>query len=168
MANTYGAAGDRDGNGWWAQMGWDIVGKADIADRPHDRNHAAGKSGDGPRSRRSSSRPMRRSTDLATGNPLPWAQGPRRMGTDKNADVLWVGNSWGPSLARINTKTNEPRSSRSPRRRCSPTTSTSTTAAMCGATSGPTTRSSNTTRPRQVDPLRVAGARHRNPPHLDR
>ena len=29
------------------------------------------------------------------------------MGTDKNADVLWVGNSWGSSFARINTKTNE-------------------------------------------------------------
>ena len=27
------------------------------------------------------------------------------MGTDKNADVLWVGNSWGGSLARIDTKT---------------------------------------------------------------
>ena len=29
------------------------------------------------------------------------------MGTDKNADVLWVGNSWGASLARINTRTSE-------------------------------------------------------------
>jgi streptogramin lyase len=29
------------------------------------------------------------------------------MGTDKNGDVLWVGDSWGSSLARINTKTNE-------------------------------------------------------------
>jgi streptogramin lyase len=29
------------------------------------------------------------------------------MGTDKNADVLWVGNSWGASLARIDTKTME-------------------------------------------------------------
>jgi streptogramin lyase len=29
------------------------------------------------------------------------------MGTDKNADVLWVGNSWGASLTRINTKTSE-------------------------------------------------------------
>jgi streptogramin lyase len=28
------------------------------------------------------------------------------MGTDKAADVLWVGNSWGSSLARIDTKTN--------------------------------------------------------------
>jgi streptogramin lyase len=38
-------------------------------------------------------------------NPMPWAQGPRRMGTDKNADVLWVGNSWGANLARIDTRT---------------------------------------------------------------
>ena len=29
------------------------------------------------------------------------------MGTDKNADVLWVGNSWGGSLARIDTRTLE-------------------------------------------------------------
>jgi hypothetical protein len=29
------------------------------------------------------------------------------MGTDKNGDVLWVGNSWGGNLARINTHTHE-------------------------------------------------------------
>ena len=45
--------------------------------------------------------------DLSFGNPLPWQQGPRRMGTDKNADVLWVGNSWGGSLGRIDTRTLE-------------------------------------------------------------
>src|SRR5256885_16268240 len=27
--STYGAAGDRDGNGWWAQMAFDTIGKAD-------------------------------------------------------------------------------------------------------------------------------------------
>jgi streptogramin lyase len=43
--------------------------------------------------------------ELSFNTPLPWSQGPRRMGTDKNADVLWVGNSWGSSLARIDTKT---------------------------------------------------------------
>jgi streptogramin lyase len=31
------------------------------------------------------------------------------MGTDKNADVLWVGNSWGATFARIDTKTLETR-----------------------------------------------------------
>ena len=29
--STYGAAGDRDGNGWWAQMAIDTIGKADVA-----------------------------------------------------------------------------------------------------------------------------------------
>ena len=39
--------------------------------------------------------------------PPPWAQGPRRMGTDKSGEVLWVGNSWGANLARIDIRTNE-------------------------------------------------------------
>src|SRR6202040_278462 len=30
---TYGAAGDRDGNGWWAQMAFDRIGRADITTR---------------------------------------------------------------------------------------------------------------------------------------
>jgi streptogramin lyase len=106
VGGTYGAAGDRDGNGWWAQMGFDTIGKADgvtgkvteivlpengkIRDfLTPDQVAAYGKV-----------------TDISTGNPYPWAQGPRRMGTDKDADVLWVGDSWGSTLARIDTKTN--------------------------------------------------------------
>jgi streptogramin lyase len=46
-------------------------------------------------------------SDAGFSVPIPWSLGPRRMGTDKNADVLWVGNSWGASLTRINTKTKE-------------------------------------------------------------
>jgi streptogramin lyase len=46
-------------------------------------------------------------SDLGFNVPLPWSQGPRRMGTDKNADVLWVANSFGSSFAKINTKTME-------------------------------------------------------------
>src|SRR5258708_13862398 len=34
---TYGAAGDRDGNGWWAEMTLDIIGKGDGAtDKPQE------------------------------------------------------------------------------------------------------------------------------------
>ncbi len=104
---TYGAAGDRDGNGWWTQMAFDIVGKADMAtgktievqlpvvksefDRVSPEVKAFYDKYDG----------------LSFGTPLPWQQGPRRMGTDKNADVLWVGNSWGGSLTRIDTRTLE-------------------------------------------------------------
>jgi streptogramin lyase len=105
LAATYGAAGDRDGNGWWSQMAMDTVYKADIAsgkaievrmpdvkvDRlfGEDRAFYEGVS------------------DLGFNAPLPWSQGPRRMGTDKNADLLWVCNSFGSSFARVNTKTLE-------------------------------------------------------------
>jgi streptogramin lyase len=104
---TYGAAGDRNGNGWWAEMTLDIIGKGE---------GATGKSQEVKLS------PVKEEMDRLTAeerkfyetynqpdfnNPLPWAQGPRRMGTDKNADVLWVGNSWGANLARIDISTHE-------------------------------------------------------------
>jgi hypothetical protein len=43
-------------------------------------------------------RPARAEVNLAA--PAPHA-------TDKNADVLWVGNSWGTSFARIDTRTSQ-------------------------------------------------------------
>jgi len=102
---TYGAAGDRDGNGWWAQMAMDTVYKGDVAtgkaiqikmpdvkvERLFGENRAF----------------YETVSDLGFNAPLPWSQGPRRMGTDKNADLLWVGNSFGSSWAKINTKTLE-------------------------------------------------------------
>jgi virginiamycin B lyase len=105
--STYGAAGDRDGNGWWAQMAFDTIGKADTT---------SGKTTEVPlpllKTEMDRLTPEQKAfydnfSDVTNGNPLPWSQGPRRMGTDKNADVLWVGNSWGASLSRINTKTME-------------------------------------------------------------
>jgi streptogramin lyase len=104
---TYGAAGDRDGNGWWAQMALDTIGKGDVA---------TGKATEVSlpliKNQLDSVTPKAREfyesyNELSFNTPLPWSQGPRRMGTDKNADVLWVGNSWGSSLARIDTKTGQ-------------------------------------------------------------
>jgi streptogramin lyase len=107
VANTYGAAGDRDGNGWWAQMAWDIIGKADMSAGQTTEIKLPPNKAELDRMTPELLAAYEKVTDLAIGNPLPWAQGPRRMGTDKKADVLWVGNSWGSSLTRINTKTNE-------------------------------------------------------------
>ena len=102
---TYGLAADRDGHGYWAEMTLDIIGRGDPATGQAseiklppvkaelDRANAADKAyyaGYAP-------------PDF--NSPFPWNQGPRRMGADKNGDVLWVGNSWGASLARIDTKT---------------------------------------------------------------
>ncbi|MBV9189937.1 MAG: carboxypeptidase regulatory-like domain-containing protein [Betaproteobacteria bacterium] len=104
---TYGAAGDRAGNGYWAVMIHDIIGVAD------------GKTGKASEIKLS---PVRTQLALVQeetlqfyktysqpdyNNPLPYSQGPRRMGTDKKDDVLWVGNSWGANLARIDTKTRQ-------------------------------------------------------------
>jgi virginiamycin B lyase len=105
-SNTYGAAGDRDGNGWWAQMGWDTIGKADIATGTSIEIKLPELKSEMDKLSAEQLAAYDKVTDLSNGNPLPWGQGPRRMGTDKNADVLWVGNSWGSSFARIDTKTN--------------------------------------------------------------
>src|SRR5262245_34190950 len=105
-SNTYGAAGDRDGNGWWAQMGWDTIGKADIATGTTVEIKLPELKSEMDKLSPEQLAAYEKVTDLSNGNPLPWGQGPRRMGTDKNADVLWVGNSWGSSFARIDTETN--------------------------------------------------------------
>ena len=39
--------------------------------------------------------------------PFAWAQAPRRMGADKNGDYVWIGNSFGGNLAKINIHTKE-------------------------------------------------------------
>jgi DNA-binding beta-propeller fold protein YncE len=44
-------------------------------------------------------------TDIGT--PFPWSQGPRRIGIDRAAGVLWVANSWGGSLTRVDTATGD-------------------------------------------------------------
>jgi streptogramin lyase len=104
---TYGVAADRDGNGYWAQMAIDTVGIGD------------GKYGTAKEMKLP---PVAAVRDRLTpdqiafydgvgapdfSNPVPYAQGPRRMGTDKNDDVLYVGNSWAGTLAKINTRTQE-------------------------------------------------------------
>jgi streptogramin lyase len=105
---TYGLAADKDGNGWWLQMALDIVNKAD---------YKTGKVTD------LKLPPIKNEIDrikdpelvkfyenfapLDFNTPVPWSQGPRRMGGDKNSDNVWVGTSWGASIVRINIKTME-------------------------------------------------------------
>ena len=104
---TYGAAADRDGNGYWAVMIHDIIGVAD----GRVKNGQTGKTGEiklAPAKVALDAQAVefyRTYSQPDFNNPPPYAQGPRRMGTDKNADVLWVGDSWGANLARIDTKT---------------------------------------------------------------
>jgi streptogramin lyase/mono/diheme cytochrome c family protein len=104
---TYGIAGDQDGTVWWTQMAFDTIAKGDF------------KTG---KSMEFKLPPVKDEMDRVTpadlkfydtyaprdiGTPFPWSQGPRRIGIDRAASVLWVANSWGGNLTRVDTKTNE-------------------------------------------------------------
>ena len=104
---TYGAAGDRAGNGYWAVMIHDIIGVADGATGKASEIKLAPVKTAWDRTSHEERRFYETYSQPDFNNPLPYAQGPRRMGTDKNADVLWVGNSWGANLARIDTTTHK-------------------------------------------------------------
>jgi streptogramin lyase len=104
---TYGMAADRDGNGWWAEMTLDIIGKGEGATGKAQEVKLAPVKEEVDRVTPEARRFYETYNQPDFNNPFPWAQGPRRMGTDKNADVLWVGNSWGANLARIDTRTHE-------------------------------------------------------------
>jgi len=104
---TYGAAADRAGNGYWAVMIHDIIGVADGASGKVSEIKLAPVKSAWDRLPASERDFYKTYSQPDFNNPPPYAQGPRRMGTDKNADVLWVGNSWGASLARIDTRTRE-------------------------------------------------------------
>jgi len=103
IGSTYGLAADADGNAWWAQMNMDTLSKSDI------------KSGKVTQVKLT---PVSMETDLVTSEErnvyaragstwvigVPWAEGPRRLGADKNGHLIWVCDWWGGNLARIDTR----------------------------------------------------------------
>jgi len=106
-ATVYGLAVDRTGNGWWLLMTQDLIDYSDIK---------TGKSGefeippeksvmDNLTLEQKKMYESFRPPDFNT--PFAWAQGPRRMGADKNGDYVYVGDSFGGTLAKINIHTKE-------------------------------------------------------------
>ena len=106
-AVVYGLAADRVGNGWWLLMSQDLVDYSDIK---------TGKSAEFKLP------PENGETEILTADerklydkfqppdfnaPYPWAQGPRRMGADKDGDYVWIGDSFGGNLARVNIGTKD-------------------------------------------------------------
>jgi streptogramin lyase len=104
---TYGTAADRDGNGYWAEMVLDTVGVGNGATGKASEIRLSPIKSEAGRLTADERKFYETYSQPDFNSPLPWAQGPRRMGTDKNADVLWVGDSWGANLARIDTHTHE-------------------------------------------------------------
>jgi streptogramin lyase len=104
--NTYGIAGDADGNGWWAQMAIDTIGKSDIE---------TGKSGEVkvPPDAAVAKLANEDERKLFSDNPSVWnsaafgQQEPRRLGADKTGHFVWACDWYGGNLAKIDTHTNK-------------------------------------------------------------
>ena len=104
IGNTYGLTADGEGNGWWAEMNLDMVAKTDME---------TGKVVEikippvpGIREMFSADEAKAYDAGGSTWNSAtPWAEGPRRMGADKQGHVVWVCDWWGGSLAKIDTQT---------------------------------------------------------------
>lgn len=102
--NTYGLAADRDGNAWWAQMSIDIVAKSDVETGKAEEvklPHVPGQM----ELTTTEEQQMYAATGTTWDNAVPWTQGPRRLGADRNGNIVWVCDFWGGNLARIDTHT---------------------------------------------------------------
>ncbi len=102
---TYGVAVDVEGNGWWAQMNYDKLGKGnyrtgeimEVEFEPVPGRDEIVTSQD------------REIYELAGSDwntATPWQQAPRRLGGDRKGNI-WVALWWGNRLAKIDIKTHK-------------------------------------------------------------
>ena len=104
--NTYGVAADSQGNGYWAQMAIDVVGRANFATGEVTEIKME------PRSEymeiaTEEDRKVYAEAGSVWNSAVPWSQGPRRLGGDRTGDAVWVGNWWGENLAKIDIHTSK-------------------------------------------------------------
>ena len=166
-ATVYGIAGDHDGNGWWLDMKFDHVEHGDIA---------TGKTTEFQLPPEQAAYDRMTPDDKVLyasyvvpdfNTPYPWAQGPRRMGADKNGDTVWIGDSFGGNLARVDIHTMKAELVPLPNPdRCSPTMSRSTRTTMSGPICGAPTNRRIRSAGKEMDALRSADARNRIALHL--
>jgi streptogramin lyase len=104
--NTYGVAADSQGNGYWAQMAIDVVGRADFATGEVTEIKMP------PRKEfmeilTPEERELYSKAPSEWNSTYPWSQGPRRLGGDRTGDAVWVANWWGENLAKIDIRTSK-------------------------------------------------------------
>ena len=107
--NSYGVAGDADGNGWWTTYWADILTMVDIKT---GKSHEVPLDPPGAKERAELSTPADREFYDEIGalkwshvNTIPGAIGPRRLGADKKAGLVWVPLFHASSIAKIDIKT---------------------------------------------------------------
>jgi streptogramin lyase len=105
QGGTYGIAGDKDGNGYWSQMAFDTIVKADLKTGKTTEMKLPPLKDEMARATAADNAFYETYGPRDIGTPFPWSQGPRRMGIDRDNGILWVANSWSGMLGRIDTKT---------------------------------------------------------------
>jgi streptogramin lyase len=98
-------AGDQDGNGYWTQMAFDTIVKANLATGETTEIKLPPVKDEAARATAADNKFYETYGPRDIGTPFPWSQGPRRMGIDREHGVLWVANSWSGTLARVDAKT---------------------------------------------------------------
>ena len=105
QGSTYGIVGDKDGNGYWTQMAFDTIVKANLATGETTELKLPPVKDEMARATAADMKFYELYGPRDIGTPFPWSQGPRRMGIDRENGVLWVANSWSGTLARVDAKT---------------------------------------------------------------
>ena len=105
LTTTYGLAADREGNGWWAEMNNDLVGKSDIETGKSIEVKLPPHVAASDRVLTPDEKKMYALGGSDWNSAKPWAQAPRRLAADKNGDDVWVCDWYGGNLARIDIHT---------------------------------------------------------------
>ena len=104
IGTTYGLAADREGNAWWAELSIDIVGHSDVE---------TGKSLEVKlppvqaqlNNLNDADRKLYAITGSDWGSAVPWREGPRRLGADKQGNFVYVCDYYGGNIAKIDIHT---------------------------------------------------------------
>jgi virginiamycin B lyase len=102
---TYGMAADRDGNAFWAEMNIDTIAKADVPSKESLEVKLPAVASEKDRLTADEKAMYAKFVVPDFNTPVPWAQGPRRMGADKQGQYVYVCDSFGGNITRIDIKT---------------------------------------------------------------
>jgi streptogramin lyase len=105
VGQTYGIVGDKDGNGYWSQMAFDTIVKANLATGETTELKLPPLKDEMARATAADNAFYATYGPREIGTPFPWSQGPRRMGIDRERGIIWVANSWSGTLGRVDAKT---------------------------------------------------------------
>jgi streptogramin lyase len=106
-ATVYGLATDRVGNGWWLLMTHDLVNYSDITTGKTHQFKLPPEQAVMENLTPEQQKLYENFVVPDFNTPFAWAQAPRRMGADKNGNHVWIGNSFGGNLAKVDINTKE-------------------------------------------------------------